>query len=281
MRFHRHGAAAAVLALCLGVLPACGDGSDVGGGTAEPPTTPETGGPRTPGEQQDRTEGGGPSNAIRGRVIVIDPGHNGANGRHPEIANKPVFVGNGRKPCDAVGTSTNAGYAEHAFNWDVANRLARVLRARGAKVTLTRRNDTGVGPCIPERAAVGNRAKADAALSSHADGAPATGHGFHVIQPLPVPGYNDGIVPDSRRLGRAIRDEYRDGTGMPYSTYRAEQGLDNRDDLGGLNLSKVPKVFVECGNMRNGGDAAKLTSARFRQRIAQSLASGFEVYFKS
>ena len=24
-----------------------------------------------------------------------------------------------------------------------------------------------------------------------------------------------------------------------------------RSDLGGLNLSRVPKVFIECGNMRN------------------------------
>ncbi|MFD0851411.1 N-acetylmuramoyl-L-alanine amidase, partial [Actinomadura adrarensis] len=110
--------------------------------------------------------------------------------------------------------------------------------------------------------------------------APASGHGFHIIQPLPVPGYNDGIVPDSRRLGKALRDAYREGTGMPYSNYRAEEGIDNRDDLGGLNLSKVPKVFVECGNMRNAGDAAKLSDPSFRQRIAQALANGFQTYFR-
>ena len=48
-----------------------------------------------------------------------------------------------------------------------------------------------------------------------------------------------------------------------------------RTDLGGLNLSTVPKVFIECGNMRNAGDAARLTSPRFRERIAVALEAGF------
>jgi N-acetylmuramoyl-L-alanine amidase len=281
MRFHRHRTAVSVLALCLGALTAC-DGSDVGGGrTAEPPAPGTAGGtpPQEDGTPRKENGGAARTDALRGKVIVIDPGHNGGNGRHPEIANEPVFVGNGRKPCDTTGTSTDAGYTEHTFNWDVANRLARLLREEGAEVRLTRDDDTGAGPCITERAAVGNRAEADAAVSIHADGAPPDGHGFHIIQPLPVPGYNDGIVPDSRRLGRALRDAYRDGTGMPYSNYRARQGIDNRDDLGGLNLSRVPKVFIECGNMRNRGDAAKLSSATFRQRIARSLENGLAAYF--
>jgi N-acetylmuramoyl-L-alanine amidase len=37
-------------------------------------------------------------------------------------------------------------------------------------------------------------------------------------------------------------------------------------------------VFIECGNMRNAADAAKLSSAAFRQRIAVALAAGFTAY---
>ncbi|TDD69765.1 N-acetylmuramoyl-L-alanine amidase, partial [Actinomadura rubrisoli] len=227
------------------------------------------------GEQSVSSSRGAP--VLRGKVIVVDPGHNGGNAGRPDEINKKVFIGNGYKACNTTGTSTAAGYSEHAFTWDLANRLAKVLRGEGAKVTLTREDDRGVGPCVNERAAIGNRAKADAVLSLHGDGAAASGHGFHVIEPLPV-GKNTGIVAASARLGEAIRDAYRSGTGIPYASYVGRAGLDRRGDLGGLNLSTVPIVFLECGNMPNPGDAAKMSSASFRQRMADSLARGFEHY---
>jgi N-acetylmuramoyl-L-alanine amidase len=39
-------------------------------------------------------------------------------------------------------------------------------------------------------------------------------------------------------------------------------------------------VFIECGNMGNAGDAAKMSSASFRQRAAESLATGLGNYFR-
>ncbi|WP_233526241.1 N-acetylmuramoyl-L-alanine amidase [Actinomadura spongiicola] len=278
MRIHGFLPAVAGTGLCLVMLAACGDGSDDG---ESPPAT--TGGAptstptSTPASTPAPTATGG--SAVKGKVIVIDPGHNGGNADHPEVINKRVFVGNGYKPCNTVGTSTRDGYSEHAFAWDVGRRLAGVLRRQGAKVTLTRENDTGVGPCITQRAAIGNRARAAAVVSIHADGAPTSGHGFHVIEPAPV-GRNASIVEPSHRLGIEIRDGYRSGTGMPYSTYRGENALDRRDDLGGLNMSTVPAVFVECGNMQNPGDAAKLSSASFRQRAAEGLATGLGSYLR-
>jgi N-acetylmuramoyl-L-alanine amidase len=51
-------------------------------------------------------------------------------------------------------------------------------------------------------------------------------------------------------------------------------GLDTRSDLGGLNLSTVPKVFIECGNMRDSRDAPLLKSADWRQKAAQGISDG-------
>ena len=48
---------------------------------------------------------------------------------------------------------------------------------------------------------------------------------------------------------------------MPRSTYIGKDGIAVRNDLGGLNWSTVPKVFIETGNMRNATDAALLKSA--------------------
>src|SRR5215210_7717325 len=123
---------------------------------------------------------------LAGKTVTIDPGHNGGNAAHAAQIARLVDAGTLRKACDTVGASTDDGYSEHAYNLDVALRLARVLRAQGARVVLTRTNDTGWGPCITRRAAIGNRARADAAISIHADGGPATGRGFHVIYPRPI-----------------------------------------------------------------------------------------------
>lgn len=258
-RHHRGRTLGALLAVLLtGAVTGCS------GGSAGPSATPSA-------------TAGADLTALRGKVIVIDPGHNGGDGAHPDQINRLVAVGNGTKACDTTGTQTNAGYAEHTFTWDLAQRLAATLRMAGAQVVLTRSGDAGVGPCITERAAIGNQADADLAISLHADGTSSDGYGFHIIEPGSI-GSNAAIVVPSRRLGDALRDAFRAGTGEPYANYIARSGIDVRTDLGGLNLSTVPKVFIECGNMRNAADASLLTSPAWRQRAAQALAAGMASY---
>jgi N-acetylmuramoyl-L-alanine amidase len=209
-----------------------------------------------------------------GKVIVIDPGHNEGNARHASEINRQVDIGNGHKACDTTGTATNDGYSEASYNTDVANRVVALLVDQGVTVVLTRDPTTSFGPCITDRAAIGNNAHADAAVSIHADGGPAAGRGFHVIRPLLVAGHNDGIIEPSQQLALGLRDAYRSATGLPFATYIGHEGLDARDDLGGLNLSRVPKVFIETGNMRNDTDAALLQDPEFRQRVADGIANG-------
>jgi N-acetylmuramoyl-L-alanine amidase len=216
---------------------------------------------------------------LAGQVIALDPGHNGANWSHPAIIDRLVNVLTEWKACDTAGAQTDAGYPEHAFTFNVAMRLARLLRAEGATVVLTRHNDHGIGPCVTQRAAIGNRAHADAAISIHADGGPPTGNGFEVISPGRIAGAPDApVIGPSGRLALDIRNAYHRITGEPYSDYVGTRGLDVRTDLGGLNLSTVPKVFIECGNMRNAADAARVTSPRFRERVAVALAAGFTAF---
>jgi len=243
------------------------------------PTLPTVGG--TGATSASSTPSARPSTQpLAGKIIVLDPGHNGGNAAHPEVINRKVDAGGFLKECDTTGTETTAtphspSYPEHAFTFDVAQRTAAVLRSRGARVELTRTNDTGVGPCIDQRAAAGNQISADAAISIHADGGPASGSGFHVIEPGPLPGRNADVVAPSRSLGESVHDAMLT-TGERTSTYAGSGGYDVRTDLGGLNLSTVPKVFVECGNMRNADDAVRLTDPAFRQRIATALADGLQ-----
>jgi N-acetylmuramoyl-L-alanine amidase len=225
-------------------------------------------------------DGGGP---LSGKVVAIDPGHNPGNFRHPDAINRIVDAGTLRKACDTTGTATNGGYREADFTWDVAVRLRRILQSRGATVVLTRKGRTNPpwGPCITERAARGNRAHADVAISIHADGGPASGRGFHVAYAPSIPGLTDDIAKPSRRLAVILRNTYRRGTGLPTATYLGGNGLSVRSDFGGLNLSDVPKVLFESANMRNATDAALLAEPRFRQRIARALANGLQRFLNS
>jgi N-acetylmuramoyl-L-alanine amidase len=216
-----------------------------------------------------------------GEVVTIDPGHDGANGSDPSFIDQPIDGGGLAEPCDTAGTETASGYPEHAFNFDVATRLAALLEAGGATVVLTRYTDVGVGPCVNVRAAIGNDDGSDAAISIHADGGPVTGRGFAVDVPLPVVSSisNDTpIVPASVQLGTDVRNSFLEDTGEQVSDYAGSDGIDPRDDLGGLNLSTVPKVLVECANMQNPADAALTENPAWRQQAAQGLADGITAF---
>jgi N-acetylmuramoyl-L-alanine amidase len=220
--------------------------------------------------------------ALRGKTIVIDPGHNPGNVAHINEISRPVDFGAGEKPCDTTGTATDAGYSEAAFDLDVSNRVRALLVAAGARVILTHTATTPPwGPCITERAAIGNRAHAAAAISIHADGGPASGRGFATItpaRPIAGVGLTAAMVRNDLALATAVRNAYASTTGMPTSSYLGSHGIYESNDYGGTNLSHVPKIFIETGNMRNATDARLLTSAAFRQRAALGIARGLAAF---
>jgi N-acetylmuramoyl-L-alanine amidase len=147
-------------------------------------------------------------------------------------------------------------------------------------VVLTRTSDTGVGPCVTERAALGNEVHANAAVSIHADGGPPGGRGFAVLEPV-ADGINNAIVGPSKVLGADLRSAFGKGTGEPVSSYDGVDGIQPRDDLAGVNLSTVPKVFIECANMRNAADAALVTSPHWQVRAARAIAAGLTTFVLS
>jgi N-acetylmuramoyl-L-alanine amidase len=215
--------------------------------------------------------------SLVGQVVTIDPGHNGENGADPGYINQLVWNGREWETCDTTGTATDAGYTEAAFNFDVGTRLEAILRSLGATVVITRTSNDGVGPCVNVRAAIGNRAGSDAVMDIHADGGPPGGRGFAVLEPV-ADGPNNAVIGSSERLAVDVRNAFAGGTGEPLSDYDGVNGLQPRDDLAGLNLTTVPKVLIECANMRNAGDAGLVTNAGWRQSAAASLARGISQF---
>jgi N-acetylmuramoyl-L-alanine amidase len=208
---------------------------------------------------------------LAGKVVGIDPGHNGHNWSDPSFINRPIWNGREHESCDTTGTETDGGYTEAQFNWNVASYLRADLRREGARVVLTRSSNDGVGPCVTTRTAIINHAHADVAVDIHADGGPPDGRGFTVLEPV-ADGPNTHVITASDRFARVLRSRFKAVTGMPESTYDGIDALQPRDNLAGLNLTTVPKVLIECGNMRNATDAALLVTPGFQRRAARAMA---------
>lgn len=293
-RNRRRTLTVAVAALVPGALlgwvmyEALGDpGGSGGSGTAavrpsspasdSAPTDSSTSDDKPPGPTPtaDSTSASGP---LQGKVVVIDPGHNPNNFQHTAEINRKVNIGTNWKECDTTGTSTNDGYTEAKFTLDVAHRMRTLLQKQGATVKFTQDGDRSWGPCVDERAEIGNKADADAVVSIHADG------GRRRPARLPRHPSRQGRRGrrrhrphrrPSRDLGERIAGSFVRVTGNAPSNYIGDgTGLVTRKDLGGLNLSTVPKVFIECGNMRDTKDAALLTSGAWRQKAAQGISEG-------
>lgn len=214
---------------------------------------------------------------LSGIVIAVDPGHNGGSAAHMSVINRLVWIGNRWKACNTVGTTTVSGYPEHRFNVAVALRVKARLEALGATVYLTRTSDTGVGPCIDVRGKFGATVHAQLTVSIHGDGSSSSHRGFFVMKPGYVRGYTDDILARSGTLAIAVRKGLL-SVGLPMADYYATNGIVSRIDLGTLNMSNVPAVMVELGNMKNSGDATRMKSTTGRDRYAAGLVAGIRFY---
>ncbi len=212
---------------------------------------------------------------LDGKIVVLDPGHNGGNWEHLSIIDQLVPDGRGQKACDTTGTATKSGFAEATFTFVLAQRVREILLASGASVEMTRGNNASVGPCVNTRAKIGNDAHGDVALSLHGDGGPSAGHGFAVLIPVSS-STNSAAVASSRQFGETLVNSFT--SVMPVSDYLGSQGIQSRSDLAGLNLTTVPKVLIECGNMRNSGDARLMQDSAWQERAAQQIAQAITTF---
>lgn len=200
---------------------------------------------------------------LLGTLIVVDPGHNGANSSHTGV----------RRPdgheCNTAGSSTGR-VDEVDINWAVGVRVTRLLRSLGAEVVVTRGGNDGFGPCADERGRVAKEVGATALLSIHADGA-TRGSGFHVIHPAPSERLSADSVDGSARLAGLVRDELVTVGGRP-ANYAGRGGTHQRGDLANLNQADRPSVLVELGNLRHPLDAAMLTDPVTHEIVARAMA---------
>jgi N-acetylmuramoyl-L-alanine amidase len=166
-------------------------------------------------------------------TVVIDPGHGG--------------IDRGGIPGQRV--------PEKVMALDTALRLNALLRAAGFRTILTRHDDTFIS--LPERVAIANAQRDAIFISIHYNAAPRAGaEGFETYYysrrsaKLAIACYNKIIQawPGMRR-GVMVRGFFV------------------------IRKTNIPAILVEPGFLTNPGDAALISRASMRQRIASLLAA--------
>jgi N-acetylmuramoyl-L-alanine amidase len=200
-------------------------------------------------------------------VVALDPGHDPSGGSSHQVPNGR----GGTKDCQTSGTATDAGYAEHAFNYDVAVRVRTILEARGAKVNMTRGDSSSEQVCVDKRGTFAQDTGSELLVSIHGDGnTNRSVKGFFAI--ISSPPVNAAQGQPSVDLAESVLTRLRAAGFTQNSAYTG--GISRRSDIAGVSLSTKPVVMFELGEMRNPDEAAVMSSPEGRQRYAEAVAAG-------
>ncbi|GAA4541897.1 N-acetylmuramoyl-L-alanine amidase [Pseudonocardia xishanensis] len=174
---------------------------------------------------------------MRGKRIVVDPGHGGLD----------------------RGVQAS-GVCEADLMWDLGRRLVGRMSATGMEALLSRREDTC--PTDAERAGFANEANADLVLSLHSD----ANQSMHA-QGLATFHFGNGSGATStvgEALAGLIQRELLTRTAM------LDCGSQGRTwEL--LRLTRMPTVRVELGYLTHIGDRQKLLDPGFRDVVAEGI----------
>jgi N-acetylmuramoyl-L-alanine amidase len=211
-----------------------------------------------------------PNDHLRGmghKVVVLDPGHGGRDS----------------------GARSLAGRREKDFTLDLAGRVRLRLVHAGIEVRLTRANDRALP--LSERCRRAANWDADLFVSIHAN--QAANRGAHGIETyvLPAPGYpsTSNAEPGERAAAAYAGNRYNAAnTVLGYNlqrrllkeTHAADRGL-KRARFVVLREAPCPAALVECGFLSHAGEANRLASDAYRERLAEGLSNGITDYISA
>lgn len=199
------------------------------------------------------------------RTIVLDPGHGG-------------------KDSGAKSAAQTAFEKDYALDW--ALRLRALLITNGWKVLLTRTNDLDVS--LSDRVAVADRAKADLFLSLHFNSALLNGRlagvETYCLTPVGLPSslvrdYEDNAqqaFPNNAFDEQNFLLAWRLHQGVLQTLCAADRGLRRARFMSVLRAQNRPAVLIEAGYLSNAGEARRIATADYRQKLAEAVARALE-----
>ncbi len=199
------------------------------------------------------------------RVIVIDPGHGGANGGTISVLDK--------RP-------------EKEFTLDWARRIKPLLEQEGWQVFLTRTNDVDIA--LSNRVAVAESHRADLFISLHfnsvaPDQKPA-GLATFCLTPPGMPstitrGYPDYLFqnfPNNNFDVQNLQVAARLHHSLLHVTGMEDRGVGRARFVGVLRGQRRPAVLIEAGFLSNPAEARKIENPDFRQKLAEGVANALK-----
>ncbi|MEW6244657.1 MAG: N-acetylmuramoyl-L-alanine amidase [Bacillota bacterium] len=176
-----------------------------------------------------------------GKRIVVDPGHGGSD----------------------PGAIAPSGVYEKDLVWDIGEQLAKLLKAAGADVYLTREGDQTVG--VRDRVRMANSIGADVLISIHMNT-------FRDKNKLGAEVYHCSLSPVTHRLAEIIQSQL-------VSLGFADSGV-KKAEFYILKETNMPAVLAEIGYLTNPSDERKLLDPAFRTKIADALFKGIVMFFQ-
>lgn len=208
----------------------------------------------------------------KNRVIVIDPGHQGTGNSAKEAVGPGSDSMKAKVASGATGVSS--GKAESLINLEVGLKLKSELEARGYVVIMTRMSQD-VDISNQERALIGNYHNASAIIHLHCDSLDSSSaRGAHTIAIASNNPYCPDIYSASSSLASNVITQYSATTGIK------NRGVSYRNDLTGLNWSKVPSIYIEMGFISNSEEDNLLSSSTFQTKCAVGIANGIDAYYQ-
>ena len=207
------------------------------------------------------------------KLIAIDAGHQ-AKG-DPTL--EPIGPGSSqKKPKVASGTyGPWSKLNEYELTLTVSKKLQVELEKRGYKVYMIRTTHN-VNISNSQRAKNAANAGADILVRIHANGDKSSSvYGALTM----APGSNNPFltaknISESQRLSRDIITAYCKAA--PF----VNRGVQNHNDMSGINWSTIPVTIVEMGFMSNKTDDLNMATPNCQDMMVKGIANGIDQYFK-
>jgi N-acetylmuramoyl-L-alanine amidase len=180
---------------------------------------------------------------LRGKLIVVDPGHGGSD---PGM----------------LGTTYNT--MEKDLNLHTALYLRDALLAKGARVEMTRTREDQK-PTLARRVQMSEALHADAFVSIHYNSSPKKVSGTLTFF------YSES---DDLKLARAIETRLGQGIGLK------SNGL-SFGDYHILRENRIPATLVELGFLTNPTDESIVRKSSYQKKAATAIAEGLADYFRN
>ncbi|HEX9060055.1 MAG TPA: N-acetylmuramoyl-L-alanine amidase [Clostridia bacterium] len=226
-----------------------------------------------PGKVNTKTLPPDKEDVLRGKLILIDPGHQ----KITKPGKEPIAPSSSeeKNSMDTGTSGVNTGTPEYKLNLAISEKLRTHLEKCGAKVSLTW-EDTSISLTNIERAKIANSLKADIFIRIHADGSdsPST-HGISVLYPGSKYITDENMRKKSKLIAQSVLKKITSETGA------SSRGIVERNDLTGLNWCKVPCILVETGFMTNRHEDELLESDKYQDKVATGIVNGLADYFQN